>query len=208
MRGLDSQKSGQAIIPFSVAIAISSMIAGQLTSRYHMTRSLIWTGFFLAALGYALFAILLTPTAKFGTQLGIQIIASVGVGLAIQTPMIVIQSAMPTCDMAASMSAWILLRSLAAAIGVAVFSAILSSEMNSRFEKIPGFGTEFQVPKGTEGYVALQKLPSETKRVVLDAFAKSFRVSLSFLTPLEIRAGADDSCVGSLPPFSSLQLCL
>jgi MFS family permease len=181
VRGLDSEKSGQAIIPFSVTISIGTIVAGQLTSRYHLTRPLIWTGFGLACIGYILFATLLNPHTGFATQLGIQIIASAGVGLAIQTPMMVIQAAMPFEDMAASMSAWILMRSVAAAVGVAVFSALLNSEMRTRFSRIDGFGTAFDVPKGVEGYQKLQHLPGPLKATVLDAFAQSFRVSRASL---------------------------
>ncbi|KAK1925865.1 major facilitator superfamily domain-containing protein [Papiliotrema laurentii] len=176
VRGLDSEKSGQAIIPFSVTISIGTIVAGQLTSRYHLTRPLIWTGFGLACIGYILFATLLNPHTGFATQLGIQVIASAGVGLAIQTPMMVIQAAMPFEDMAASMSAWILMRSVAAAVGVAVFSALLNSEMRTRFSRIDGFGTAFDVPKGVEGYQKLQHLPGPLKATVLDAFAQSFRL--------------------------------
>lgn len=88
----------------------------------------------------------------------------------------IIQAAMPVKDMAASMSAWVLLRSIGAAVGLAVFTALLNAEMRSRFEKIPGFGDVFDVPKSSEGYRRLQELPPDLKSTVLKAFANSFRV--------------------------------
>jgi hypothetical protein len=50
--------------------------------------------------------------------------------------------------------------------------------MRSRFEQIPGYGTEFQVPTSAAGYRDLAALPEgETKTAVLSAFSDALRVS-------------------------------
>lgn len=177
MRGFDSLKSGEAIIPFTITVALVSILAGQLTTRLGLVRSLIWTGFGLTCLGYGLFYGLLTETASFATSLGIQVIPAAGVGLSISTPMLVLQAALKPEDMAASMSAWILIRSIGAAVGFAVFTALLNEDMRTRFEKIDGYGVVFEVPKNLEGYRRLQDLQPGLKELVLRAFADSFRVS-------------------------------
>lgn len=65
-------------------------------------------------------------------------------------------------------------------IGVAVFTAILNDGLRSRFGRIEGYGTLFNVPTDTAGYRALQALPEgNLKSTVLNAFADSFRVSKS-----------------------------
>jgi len=62
--------------------------------------------------------------------------------------------------------------------GLAVFTAILNSDMRSRFEQIPGYGTEFQVPTSAAGYRDLAALPEGgTKTAVLSAFSDALRVS-------------------------------
>jgi hypothetical protein len=85
---------------------------------------------------------------------------------------------MPLKEMAAATSAWSLTRSLGGSIGLAIFTAVLNTELRSRFESIPGYGTEFEVPQSTEGYAELHDLPDgETKNAVLGAFADSLGVS-------------------------------
>jgi hypothetical protein len=80
--------------------------------------------------------------------------------------------------MAAATSAWSLTRSLGGSIGLAIFTALLNTELRSRFEVIPGYGTEFTVPQSTQGYKALHDLPEgSTKDAVLGAFADSLGVS-------------------------------
>ena len=161
----------------SIGASLFSILAGQLTSRYGLVRSQIWVGYGLTCLGYGLFYALLTEDVAYATQEGIQLIPAAGVGLSIQTPMIILQAAMPVADMAACMSAWVLLRSIGAAVGLAVFTALLNADMRSRFAGIQGFGELFDVPKSTDGYRRLQELPQPLKGMVLRAFANAFRVS-------------------------------
>jgi hypothetical protein len=73
--------------------------------------------------------------------------------------------------------------------GLAVFTAILNSDMRSRFEQIPGYGTEFQVPTSAAGYRDLAALPEgETKTAVLSAFSDALRVSFG-LSPGAVADG-------------------
>jgi hypothetical protein len=111
--------------------------------------------------------------------------------------MMIVQAAMPDKDMAASMMAVMLVRSIAASVGelqylsmecgrtaelslcvgVAIFTALLNSELRTKFSKIPGYGSEFKVPRNTEDYRALQEIPDEiTKIEVLNAFSDSFKL--------------------------------
>ena len=50
-------------------------------------------------------------------QEGLSTIAGVGVGLSLQTPMLILQAAMPLKEMAATTSAWTLTRSLGGSVG-------------------------------------------------------------------------------------------
>ena len=84
----------------------------------------------MTCLGYGLFFGLLKGNESYATQEGIQLLPGIGIGLAINTPMIIIQAAMPAKEMAASMSAWMLVRSIAAAVGE---SRLSISQIPKRF---------------------------------------------------------------------------
>ncbi|WVW83606.1 hypothetical protein I302_105627 [Kwoniella bestiolae CBS 10118] len=175
--GASSLKSGVDFIPFCVALSIFAMIAGQVSTRFHIVRPIIWTGFATSALGYGLWYALLKYDVSYATQEGIQVIVAAGIGLAISTPMLVIQASMPGKDMAASTACWTLMRSIGACIGVAIFTAIFNTGLRSRFSKIEGYGSAFTAPTSTAGYHALHDLPEgEMKNRVLEAFANSMRV--------------------------------
>ncbi|WVR07306.1 hypothetical protein IAU60_004347 [Kwoniella sp. DSM 27419] len=174
--GASALRSGLDLIPFSVTLAVFGMIAGEMTTRLHIVRPIIWTGFAIAALGYGLWYAFLTSDVSFATQEGLQVLPAAGVGMAISTPMLVIQASMPGKDMAAATAAWVLMRSIGACVGVAVFTAVFNTGLRSRFSTIEGYGTVFTAPTSTEGYRALHDLPEDLKSRVLTAFANSMRV--------------------------------
>lgn len=109
--------SGLLLVPFSVLVAVFTIVAGQITARFHLVRPLIWVGFAIGSLGYGLFYALLTPTVSRAVQETILGVAAAGIGLSLSTPMLVIQAAMPAKDMAAATSAWMLVRSMSATTG-------------------------------------------------------------------------------------------
>jgi len=117
VRGSSVVSSGVQLIPYTVVIAISSIFAGEISTRTHIIRPLIWVGFGITSLGFGLMYAFFTPDVTIATQSGLLALTSFGVGLSITTPMLVIQAAMPPEDMAAATSAWILVRSFSATIG-------------------------------------------------------------------------------------------
>lgn len=87
---------------------------------------------------------------------------------------------MPLKEMASSTSSWLLTRSLGGTMGIAVFQAVISSGLESRFPKLEGFGTEFGIPRDLNGYHRLHDLPQGPMRdAALTAFSHSLRVSSS-----------------------------
>ncbi|WVQ79303.1 hypothetical protein IAT38_001400 [Cryptococcus sp. DSM 104549] len=177
LRGDTPLDSGVHLLPFAVCVAWMTVVAGQINSRLRIIRPVTWFGYGLAALSFGLFYKYYTADVSYPTQEGLLVIAGVGVGLSLQSPLLILQAAMPLKEMAATTSAWSLSRSMGGSIGLAVFTAVLNTNIRSRFVKIEGYGTSFTVPESASGYAALQQLPDgEMKTDVMNAFADSFRL--------------------------------
>lgn len=103
------------------------MVAGQINSRLRIIRPVVWTGYALAAIGFGLFYKYYTADVSYATQEGLLVIASTGIGLSLQSPMLILQAAMPLKEMAATTSAFSLTRSMGGSIGVSIvfFSGLL-----------------------------------------------------------------------------------
>ena len=129
-----------------------------------------------------MFYVFFSPTVSYATQCGLLALAGLGIGLSLQVPLLILQASMPLKEMAAVTSAWTLTRSLGGSVGLAVYTAVLNAGIRQRFQTIPGFGTEFQLPQGNSGYATLHDLPDgPTKTAVLEAFADSLKVGRSVL---------------------------
>lgn len=176
LRGDTPLESGVHLLPYALLVAWMTVVAGQINSRLRIIRPVVWIGYALAAIGFGLFYKYYTADVSYATQEGLLVIASTGIGLSLQSPLLILQAAMPLKEMAATTSAFSLTRSMGGSIGLAVFTAVLNTNLRTRFAKIPGYGTEFTVPRSASDYAALQNLPDGTmKDQVMTGFANSFR---------------------------------
>lgn len=74
----------------------------------------------MAAIGFGLFYKYYTADVSYATQEGLLVIASTGIGLSLQSPLLILQAAMPLKEMAATTSAFSLTRSMGGSIGVSI----------------------------------------------------------------------------------------
>jgi hypothetical protein len=183
--------------------------AGQGTNYLRDVRPVIWVGYGVQAINYGLMALLFTPHVANVTQELLVGLCAAGIGLAVSPTMLVIQASVPLRDMAAATSGWVLVRSMGPSIGkpplrrfmqmadgnlnlgLAVFTALLNTQIRSRFSVIPGYGTDFNFPIGSAGYEALHRLPEPLKSTVLKAFAAAFRARPTSNRPFNADDGAD-----------------
>jgi hypothetical protein len=95
------------------------------------------------------------------------LITGIGIGGLFQTPLIALQAAMPSRDMAVATGAMVLFRLLGSATGVAMGGTILDNQLASRLAGITGQSFTFNL----EDVNSLSSLPQPTQSEVLSAFA-------------------------------------
>ena len=96
------------------------------------------------------------------------LITGIGIGGLFQTPLIALQAAMPSRDMAVATGALVLFRLLGSATGVAIGGTILNNELTKRLSGIPGF-TPLSLGSDVSGLVNIQ--PPALQAQVLSAYA-------------------------------------
>ncbi|KAK8864562.1 hypothetical protein IAR55_001812 [Kwoniella newhampshirensis] len=174
VRGVSALGAGVDMVPFAVICSVSMMAAGLINSYFRIVRPVAWFGYALSALTFGLMYRFFTYPLDRGIQVGLLILAGIGTGVVIQVPMLILQAALPLKDMAAVTSAWTLTRSLGGSIGLTIFTAVLNTQLRAKFSRIQGYGTAFTVPRDTNGYARLHRLPDgPMKDQVLNAFASS-----------------------------------
>lgn len=174
VRGASVIASGIQLLPFAIAVSVSTITAGQINARLRIVRPVVWAGYLVAAVGYGLMYRFFRYPFSIGVQTGLQILTGVGLGHSLAVPMLILQAAMPLKEVASATSAWTLTRSLGGSIGLAIYTGVLNTNLRTRFSKIPGYGTDFEAPATAAGYAQLHALPDgPTKEAVLLAFSES-----------------------------------
>jgi len=168
--GASATMSGVQLLPLSFMTAITATASGFIIAKTQDYRWILWICWTILTIGTFSSKTLLTTgtgllvnleypssTAKSVIYL---LITGVGIGGLFQTPLIALQAAMPSRDMATATGSLVLFRLLGSATGVAIGGTILNNQLASRLLDVTDF-----IPMNLEGNVQ----------------------QLSFLTPVDLR---------------------
>ena len=104
--------------PLSLGTA-DHLAAGFVISHYkeRVLRPLIWVGYALGAIGFALWYRFFGYGASAAAYEGLQVVAAVGIGLSMQPPLIACQAAMPLREVASVTAVFSIARPIGASLG-------------------------------------------------------------------------------------------
>lgn len=129
--GVEPLLSGVILLPFVLALSVTSAAAGiylKVTGRYI---GCIRLGLVLSVLGCGLFYDL--PRSKTWSKIVLyQIIAGIGIGANFQPPLIVLQCNVSPQDNGTATASFSVVRSLASAVGVVIGSVAFANKMESQ----------------------------------------------------------------------------
>ncbi|KAI6040004.1 MFS general substrate transporter, partial [Pisolithus marmoratus] len=185
--GASATGAGIRMIPFSLGTALTSIVAGVINSRTGKCRPIIWCAYAMMTLGWGLMTMLDYDSNNAEKEL-YPFVATLGVGCLFQVPIIAIQAAMPMKDMATASSAFMFLRTVGGAVGIAVGEAIISSLLSKRMANIPGLssyisGSTAALMNDDVSYLHL--IPDVTVRdALLHAYSRSISAIWIMNTPI------------------------
>ena len=121
--------SGAVLTPLMLSWIGAGIVAGQIVSRTGRSRPVLLAGPPIMAAGFALLA-LMGPGASTGDAIRNVVIVGVGVGLMMQTLVVVVQNAAPREMMGAATASAQFSRWIGAAIGVTLMGALVASRLS------------------------------------------------------------------------------
>ncbi|KDQ18065.1 hypothetical protein BOTBODRAFT_29384 [Botryobasidium botryosum FD-172 SS1] len=168
--GASATGAGLKMLPFSFGMAAWSILVGVVINRtgdYRLIFRLSWA---LATLGFGLMT-MLSSISSLALQLIYPLITGVGIGGLFSPPVIALQAAMPEKDLATTVTAYYLIRSLGSTVGVSIGQTIWSSVL--RTSLIPGF----EIKSGDDLANIVRQLayiqPDSLRKQVIGAFSRS-----------------------------------
>jgi EmrB/QacA subfamily drug resistance transporter len=156
IQGDTATASGNAVMPLTLAVVVSSVITGQLISRTGKYRLIGIIGMAVVTLGMGLLATMQMDTPRLMTVI-FMIVMGAGLGVAFPLYTLVVQNAFPIARVGVVTAAVQFFRSIGSTVGVAILGTVVNNQFHSQF---PG---ELQkaaaaLPAATASHIPLAQL--------------------------------------------------
>lgn len=173
VNGATPTGSGLQMLPMMGGMLVSSIVSGQLISRWGRYKVFPVAGTAVMAIGLLLLSRMDEHTTLTGASLNM-LVLGLGLGLVMQVLVIAVQNAVDYRDLGVATSGTTLFRLIGGSLGTAAFGAIFSMGLRSRLMATLPPGAA-----GGEGGAAgispqvLAAMPAETRALYVDAFTGS-----------------------------------
>jgi EmrB/QacA subfamily drug resistance transporter len=137
VQGNSATSSGMVLTPMMLGFIVSSIVGGQLLSRWGRYKLLLIMGFVVTIVGLWLLSRMGTETTNTAVVINM-VITGLGMGMPMAIFTIVVQNAFPLSRVGEVTAGLQFFRSIGGTIGLAVFGTILNNQFRSSFlERLP-----------------------------------------------------------------------
>lgn len=183
IKGTSALGSGVNMIPYLIANAIFSVFAGIFVSKTGYFTPPAIVGMAIGTVGCGLLT-MLKVDGSTGTWIGFEIVAAVGLGMAVQQTYTATQTVLSNKDIPIGTAAVVSMQSLGGAIFVSVGNTILQNELfrAGNSGEIPGVNVQQVIDAGASGFRAI--IPAGELEPLLIAYNKALQKVFTAAIPL------------------------
>ncbi|CAK7236554.1 hypothetical protein SBRCBS47491_009677 [Sporothrix bragantina] len=175
IKGNTAFQSGVHLLPQVVAIVISSVLTGMLTSRIGYYTPFLLAGACISAVGAGLLTTLKVDTTT-GMWIGYQIVYGWGFGGCVQAPNMAAQTVLPRNQVSIGAALMLFGQTLSASIFVSIGQNVLDNQLVKRFDKFDSVTPAQIESAGATGLAAL--FLEQFRAQYLAAYNSSLRACL------------------------------
>ncbi len=183
-KGLSPTSSGLHMTPMMAGVLVTSVLSGNVISRWGRYRPFPIAGTALVTVGMLLLAQLEADTSAARASLDM-LVVGFGLGMTMQVLVLAVQNAVDVSQLGVATSGSILFRSIGASIGVALFGTIFANRLAVELSALLPPGAS--APEGIDP-AAVQQLPAAAHQAYVDAFSAA--LAPVFLTAAGVSAVA------------------
>ncbi|KAI9737690.1 MAG: hypothetical protein M1818_005694 [Claussenomyces sp. TS43310] len=171
--------SGVYLLPFALALSLTSAVTGLYTKKTGKYLPAIFFGMFFMALGFGLF-ISLDADANWAKIIIFQIIAGIGVGTNFQSPTIALQSHVTPGHVAVATATLGFVRTLSTGVSVIIGGVVFQNQMAKKSSYLasalgPTVAGELGGLSAGASVGLVINLPASQRRIVRQAYVSSLR---------------------------------
>src|SRR6266581_4573905 len=183
VNGASPASSGLRLLPMILGLLLTSIISGQLISRWGRYKAFPIAGTAVMTLGMFLLSRLSEHTSVLVESLSMAVLG-LGVGLVTQVLVMAVPNAVDYRNLGAATSGVIFFRSIGGAFGTAIFGAIFSNQLASHLASLaPSLPSGISLSM-TESVAAIQRLPTSVRAEVVHAYAQSLSTVFLLTVPI------------------------
>ncbi len=130
VQGASATSSGLQLLPLMGGMLVTSLLGGQLVTRTGRYRGLLIAGSMIMTAGLALLATMSVTTGQLTTSV-YMVVLGVGMGLLMQTTMLVVQNSVAQRDVGVASGAATLFRTIGGSIGVSLLGTLFAQQVQS-----------------------------------------------------------------------------
>lgn len=171
IKGVSAIDSGIRLLPLVLAMVVSSIMTGVLTSRMGYYTPFLIAGVCLMVGGAGAITTLQVDTGE-AKWIGYQVLFGWGLGTAFQAPNIAAQTMLPTDDVPIGTSLMLFTQLLGGAVFIGVGQNILGTQLVMRLKGVSGFDGNFIQ---SQGATTITQLPDSIRPTVVSAYNEALR---------------------------------
>jgi predicted MFS family arabinose efflux permease len=180
VRNVGITTSGLLMLPMVSGILVTSIIAGRITSNTGHYRIFPILGMALAATGVGLMSTMDETTSAFTSGAFMAILGG-GLGLVIQTLILVVQNSVPAKDIGVATSSNNFFREIGISLGVSIFGSIFASRLSERLGSGANSGGEGQSTFTPE---SLSGLAAPVREHIVHSYVQALTPAFIILVPV------------------------
>jgi len=177
--------SGLALTPMMLGVTVTSIVAGQVTTRTGRYRIFPILGGAIMGLGMFLLTNLGIGTTRLTSAL-FYVVLGLGMGFLMQMVSLIAQNSVQQRDMGVASSARMFFQQIGGSLGVAAFGAVFARKLTESLASAAGSGVHISASGGQVNPATVNSLPAPVKHDVLFAIAHAVQSVFIWALPAAV----------------------
>lgn len=178
VNSVTATQSGLLMLPMILGMFTASIGSGQIISRTGHYKSFPIIGMFLATVGIFLLSTLAADTPQIITSI-FMIIVGLGMGLCMQTIVLIIQNSVKAGDVGAATASNNFFREIGISLGVSIFGSVFATRLANGMANV-----HFTATSGPLTPDSIKALDPQMKAQVVEAYVNALAPAFIFLVPV------------------------
>jgi EmrB/QacA subfamily drug resistance transporter len=177
--------SGLALTPMMLGVTVTSIVAGQVTTRTGRYRIFPILGGAIMGLGMFLLTNLAIGTTRLQSAL-FYVVLGLGIGFLMQMVSLIAQNSVQQRDMGVASSARMFFQQIGGSLGVAAFGAVFARKLTESLSHAAGTGAHISASGGQLDPATVNSLPAQVKHDVFFAIAHAVQSVFIWALPAAV----------------------